>query len=214
MHAGTIMNYGEIMSQVTGTAGYERFASRFVESSQSMDFRVVCQAFIDYLPEFPARILDVGAGAGQNAAALADMGYNVTAIEPLDIFLTAAQTAYSDQAINWHQCQMPGLACLDGKEASFDFILAEGVWHHLDETERQSTVLRFGELLRPGGRCALSLRNGPMGMGSCVYPTDADETIAQFLRAGFKCMMHLEHFPGLIQGKENIIWSRVVLEKL
>ena len=214
MLVGAIGDYGEIMNQVTGTAGYEKFVSQFVESSQSLDFRVVCQAFIDYLPELPARILDVGAGAGQNAAALAGMGYNVTAIEPLDLFLAAAQTAYSDQAINWYQCQMPKLACLDGEEASFDFILAEGVWHHLNEAERQSTVLRFSQLLRPGGRCALSLRNGPMGMGSCVYPTDADETIEQFLQAGFKCMMHLEHLPSIMKGKENVIWSRVVLEKL
>ena len=67
--------------KVRGTAGYERWISHFIENSQAFDFHEVCKSFIEFLPVAPANILDVGAGAGQNAMALAQMGHSVVAVD-------------------------------------------------------------------------------------------------------------------------------------
>jgi len=73
-----------------GTEGYDRFVPLFIQSSQSLDFDLVCKDFIAFLPSKNAKILDLGAGAGQHSAALDKRGFNVTAIEPMIEFLKAA----------------------------------------------------------------------------------------------------------------------------
>ena len=43
----------------------------FIETSRNLSFATVNGDFVEFLPATPGRILDAGAGAGQNAAALA-----------------------------------------------------------------------------------------------------------------------------------------------
>lgn len=198
---------------VRGTAGYKRFIHHFIASSQSLDFREVCQAFIEFLPPGPGRILDAGAGAGQNAMALAGMGHSVVAVEPMMEFLNAARQAYAQYPIAWHQDSLPALACLGNDANQFDFILADGIWHHLDEAERHASLLRFSSLLKAGGKCALSLRNGPAGMGSLVFATDAEQTIQLADSLGLTCVMLLKDQPSIFSFKPGVTWSRVVFEK-
>ena len=171
------------MSSVPGTRGYQASVRDFVEVSQALKFHEVCRDFLEYLPEPPARILDVGAGAGQNAAALAGSGYRVTAIEPVAAFRSAAQAAYPGIDVTWREDSLPSLNSLNG-QAPFDFILLDGVWHHLQAAERAEALSRLAELLCPGGKCALSLRNGPAGMGTHVFPTSANETVRQAMSTG------------------------------
>lgn len=199
--------------KVRGTAGYERWISHFIENSQALDFHEVCKSFIEFLPVAPANILDVGAGAGQNAMALAQMGHSVVAVEPMPEFLDAARKQYALHPIIWHQDSLPDLICLGKHTDQFDFILVDGVWHHLAESERERALQRFSALLKVGGRCALSLRNGPPGMGTLVFPTDAGETINQAKPYGLTPVMTLENQPSLFSYKTDVTWSRLVLQK-
>ncbi|MEZ0211032.1 MAG: class I SAM-dependent methyltransferase [Methylophilus sp.] len=198
---------------VHGTAGYGRFIDHFIASSQALNFREVCVAFLEFLPATAGRILDAGAGAGQNAMALAEMGHSVVAVEPMMEFLDAAREAYSQYPVVWHQDSLPALACLGADGNQFDFILAEGVWHHLNEAERGASLQRFSNLLKVGGKCALSLRNGPAGMGSHVFPTDAEHTIPLAANLGLTCVMRLKDQPSIFSFKPGVTWSRVVFEK-
>ncbi|MGP1718066.1 MAG: class I SAM-dependent methyltransferase [Methylophilus sp.] len=198
---------------VRGTAGYERFIDHFIASGQALSFSEVCNAFLAFLPKAPANILDAGAGAGQNAMAFAEMGHSVVAVEPMIEFLNAARNRYSHSSITWHHDSLPTLQCLADGHAQFDFILVDGVWHHLDDIERQAAIQRFAQLLKTGGRCALSLRNGPAGMGTHVFATDAEQTILQAANAGLKCVMLLKDQPSMFSFKPDVIWSRVVFEK-
>lgn len=198
---------------VRGTAGYERFIEHFIAGSQALDFREVCQAFLEFLPPGPGRILDAGAGAGQNAMALAGMGHSVVAVEPMMEFLNAARQAYAQYPIVWHQDSLPALACLGNDVNQFDFILADGIWHHLDDAERHASLRRFTSLLKVGGKCALSLRNGPAGMGSLVFATDAEQTIQLAESLGLSCLMLLKDQPSIFSFKPGVTWSRVVFEK-
>lgn len=198
---------------VRGTAGYETYSSHFIESSQALSFHTVCRDFIQFLPDQSAHILDAGSDAGQNAMALAEMGHAVVAVEPMLAFLSAARDRYADAPIVWHHGSLPELACLGDSLAQFDFILADGVWHHLDEVERALTMQRFASLLKIGGRCAISLRNGPPGMGSFVLPTDTGQTVEQAEKYGLTCLMQLKDQPSIFSSKPNVSWSRVVVEK-
>ncbi|HSI46236.1 MAG TPA: class I SAM-dependent methyltransferase [Methylophilus sp.] len=198
---------------VRGTEGYENAIDHFIASSQALSFHQVCNAFLEFLPEKPAKIFDAGAGAGQNAMALAEMGYSVVAVEPMLAFLNAARNRYAHPSITWHHDSLPALECLDDCNEQFDFILVDGVWHHLDDMEREAALQRFAKLLKVGGRCALSLRNGPAGMGTHVFATDVEQTILQAENAGLKCVMLLKDQASIFSFKPNVVWSRVVFEK-
>ncbi len=198
---------------VAGTEGYENFTEHFIKSSQNLDFDEVCKDFVPFLPDLPANILDAGSGAGQNAAALACMGFLVTALEPISVFLDAAKETYRNQSIRWLNDSLPYMNSLCRESEQFEFVLIDGVWHHLDELERQHAVARLAKLITPGGKCAISLRNGPPGMGTRVYPTDSMLTIKQFEKAGFKCLLHLHNQPSIFSYKQKVRWARVVLQK-
>ncbi|MDP2596003.1 class I SAM-dependent methyltransferase [Alteromonas stellipolaris] len=205
------LELGENM--VAGTEGYEKFVSRFIEVSQELDFFEVCKDFIAFLPSKPARILDAGSGAGQNAAALAQEGFTVTAVEPMPEFLSAARKRYKSASITWLKGSLPDMACLNTGTAQFDFVLIDGVWHHIDSTERESAVIRLSVLIKKGGRCAISLRNGPAGLGARVYPTDTKLTIQQFEKHGFVCIFEVQNKSSILPNKENVKWARIVLQK-
>lgn len=202
------------MAIIPGIEGYGRATKRFIDISQALDFRQVCRDFLAYLPTVPSRVLDAGSGAGQNAAALAEMGHTVVAVEPMTDFLAAARAKYSYLNITWLDDSLPKLERLGADTAIFKFILVDGVWHHLSQGEREAAIERFAGLLDVRGRCALSLRHGPPGLGIRTYPTNARQTIHLAAHQGFKCIFLSENQPSMLARKENVTWSRIVLERL
>ena len=194
--------------------GYEYSAKQFIALCQSLRFADVCSDYLEYLPTIPGPILDAGSGVGQNAAALAEMGYNVVAVEPMAEFLQAARNQYPTHTVRWLRDSLPQLEKLGSSPKPFCFILAESVWHHLDDEEREMAIRRFSELLGPGGRCALSLRNGPAGVGTRVYPTSVDDTMQTASNLGFECVYTISNQPSIFPGRQDVTWARVVLEKV
>lgn len=201
------------MTNTPGTQGYDRFIGGFIETSQSLNFEDVCKDFVDFLPSVPGRVLDAGAGAGQNAAALAELGYRVTAVEPMAEFLHAARTQYKELPITWLNGSLPNLECLEADQKHFDLILVIAVWHHLSEKEQGLALQRIEALLAPGGVCALSLRNGPAGLGTQVYPTSANHTLEHAKELGLECLFHSEEQPSMLANKPEVKWARLVLKK-
>jgi hypothetical protein len=87
------------------------------------------------------------------------------------------------------------------------------VWHHLNETERERAAVRLSQIINSGGKCALSLRNGPAGMGTRVFAANAEKTIAQFQGLGFRSVFKLQDQPSFYSHKKDVEWSRIVFEK-
>ena len=197
---------------VQGTKGYERVIEEFVRSSQSLAFEETNADFIPFLPINPSRVLDAGCGAGQNAAALARLGHSVTAVDPMPDFLEAAKNNYRDSNISWANDSLPSLASME-TDWTFEFVLIDGVWHHLSATERMASLERVSHLLLEGGRCAISLRNGPAGAGTHLFPTNVEETIATASKFGLSCIFRIENQSSLMPGKDAVKWARLVFER-
>jgi SAM-dependent methyltransferase len=86
------------------------------------------------LPAPPARVLEVGAGAGELAEALAAAGYEVVAIDP-------ASESPGVRPVALHELRKP--------PASFDAAVAVVSLHHVEPLER--SCARLAELVRPAG---------------------------------------------------------------
>ena len=90
------------------------------------------------LPAPPARVLEIGAGDGELAAALREIGYDVYAIDPAG--------------------QRPGVVDLhlhrvDEPAESFDAAVAVLSLHHVEPLT--DSCRRLAEVLRPGGRLVI-----------------------------------------------------------
>jgi len=197
-----------------GTEGYDRFHEAFIDCCRAIDFHSACADFKDFLPAVPARVLDIGSGAGQNAAAISAMGYDVTAIEPVPEFLKESATFYEKLSIRWALDSLPDLKVLDTADSIYDFVLINAVWHHLDNIEQDSSINRITELVANGGYCAISLRNGPAGIGTRVFPTNLDATIEKFQNNGFSCVLKVQNKPSIIANKKDVTWARAVFKKI
>ncbi|HTX13044.1 MAG TPA: methyltransferase domain-containing protein [Solirubrobacteraceae bacterium] len=90
------------------------------------------------LPPAPARVLEVGAGDGELAAALASAGYDVVAIDP-------ASTTDTVRAVPLHELSEPA--------GSFDAAVAVVSMHHVEPLRRSCRLL--AEVVRPGGKLVL-----------------------------------------------------------
>jgi SAM-dependent methyltransferase len=89
------------------------------------------------LPAAPARVLEVGAGDGELAAALGGAGYDVVAIDP------AGEPPVLPVALN----------DLDEPDESFDAAVAVVSLHHVEPLEK--SLAKLGRLVRPGGVLAV-----------------------------------------------------------
>jgi SAM-dependent methyltransferase len=87
------------------------------------------------LPPAPARVLEVGAGSGELAAALREAGYNVVAIDP------AADGAPGVEPV--------ALIDLEAGHASFDGAVAVVSLHHVEPLAESCE--RLAAVVRPGG---------------------------------------------------------------
>jgi SAM-dependent methyltransferase len=90
------------------------------------------------LPPPPARVLEVGAGDGELAAALSAAGYEVLAIDP-------ASTVDHVRPVRLHELREPA--------DRFDAAVAVVSMHHVEPL--RESCRRLGEVVRPGGTLVL-----------------------------------------------------------
>jgi len=141
------------------------------------------------------------------------MEHSVVAVEPSQELLNAGKQLYDAPAMRWLEDALPELEKLEKTSASFDFVLASGVWHHLTSKEQKAALQRISHLLAPNGIFALTLRNGPAGAGVHVFPTDGKETITDASQYGLTTLLFLENQPSLMKNKEQVTWTKLVFQK-
>jgi SAM-dependent methyltransferase len=192
-----------------GNRGYEAEADALAVRYESRAFDAVHPHLLALLPPPPAAILDVGAGTGRDAGALAARGYHVTAAEPTAAMRAHGQRLHASPQIDWIDDHLPQLVHIVPPDGGFAVILLTAVWMHLDAEQRAAAMPRLGALAASGALLAMTLRHGPVPAGRRMFDVSAAETIALAAAAGFDCIGVSEGDDGAAL-QPGISWDRLV----
>jgi len=188
-----------------GTVGYGEDAEALALRYEGVAFEDVHAELLPWLPPAPSRVVDIGAGSGRDAAALAARGHEVVAVEPTPELRRIGQRLHAGTAIEWVDAALPALTGLRGP---FDLVLLSAVWMHLDSRERGGAMRRVAELTAPGGCVAISLRHGPPPAGRRMFAVSADETTSLAERFDLT-LVHRGEGPDRLSRAE-VRWSSLV----
>ena len=183
----------------SGTEGYSNEAEALVRQYESITFSEVHRRILHLLPKDPARVLDIGAGTGRDAAGFAALGHIVTAVEPTAALRMHAIALHPSPRIAWVDDSLPDLAVVSGSCEPFDVVMLTAVWMHLDERQRHRAMPRVAALVRPGGLMTLSLRHGPVPPGRRMFDVTTAETIALAEAEGMTSVQRWEDRDGLLK---------------
>src|SRR5207247_1303411 len=115
--------------------GYAAEAARLVAQYESIAFADVHVALLPLLPRPPASVLDVGAGTGRDAAALAALGHHVLAVEPTAALREEGRRLHPSARLEWLDDVLPDLSRLVARGERFDLVMLIAVLMHLDVDE-------------------------------------------------------------------------------
>ncbi|MBL1099309.1 class I SAM-dependent methyltransferase [Streptomyces sp. 205] len=202
------MSDGRLLS-LDSTAGYGDAAESLAEQYESVTFAEVHREVLHLFPAHPSSVLDIGAGSGRDAAALAARGHRVVAAEPTAELRALGRRIHADKEIEWIDDALPELPALSVCARRFDLILLTAVWMHLDPPQRAAGMAALVRLLGAGGRVILSLRHGPVPAGRRMFPVSAQETIALAEEHGLK-VLHLAHREDP-HTREGVSWTTLGL---
>lgn len=166
----------------------------------------------DLLPVAAARIADIGAGTGRDAAWFAGQGHRVLAVEPVREFREAGMALHGDR-IEWLDDQLPDLTGLQSR-GPFDLVLLCAVWHHLDAAGRARAMPVLARATAPGGRLILSLRHDPEADGRLTFPAPPEEAIDLARAADLHPIRRAEAESVHPESRaKGVRWTWLVLEK-
>jgi 2-polyprenyl-3-methyl-5-hydroxy-6-metoxy-1,4-benzoquinol methylase len=192
---------------VSGTEGYGKTADERVKQYESLAFTEVHDSVLHLFPTTRNRVIDIGAGSGRDAAAFAELGHGVTAVEPTPELRAHAQRLHPQPAITWIDDSLPDLDCVHALGERYDLVMLTAVWMHLDKPQRAQAMARVTPLVRPDGVMVLSMRHGPMPAGRRMFEVSAAETRALAARHGL-ATIHDSERPALLGGPA-VWWSRL-----
>lgn len=191
--------------------GYERAAEALIPRYEAFSTPELL-APVSHLLRLPARVLDVGAGTGRDAAWLAAQGCDVLAVEPVGAFRAAGRAAHPTPRIAWLDDALPSLSHVLRRAERFELILLHGVWHHLDATERQHGMRVIRRLTAPGGLVVLALRHGQGPPDRPCFEVSAPQTVALAGEAGLQ-LLHAEARASIQRQNRawGVTWTWMVL---
>jgi SAM-dependent methyltransferase len=147
---------------IPGTEGYEAHARALIPQYEAVAFEHKYAALLHLLPTKRAQVLDIGAGAGGDAAWFVARGHTVVAVEPVAGFRRVAMDTHRAPCIEWVDDHLPLLTRVCQRGQCFDLVSLMAVWMHLNAAEREAGMGILAGLLAPDGVLLMSLRHGPV----------------------------------------------------
>ncbi|MFC5661525.1 class I SAM-dependent methyltransferase [Kitasatospora misakiensis] len=193
------------------TAGYGEAAEQLAAQYEAVTFAEVHREALHLFPERPVDVLDVGAGSGRDAAALAGLGHRVVAAEPTAELRRIGERLHAGSGVRWVDDALPALPRLGATGERFDVVLLTAVWMHLAADERTRAMAALTGLLAPAGRLFLSLRHGPVPAGRRMYDVSAEETVELAGTCGLRPVLRTERAD--LHGRSGVHWTVLVLER-
>ncbi|MBL8517286.1 MAG: class I SAM-dependent methyltransferase [Betaproteobacteria bacterium] len=167
---------------------------------------------MDLLPEHGAHVLDVGAGSGRDADALAKMGYRVTAVEPSAGMRKLAKEAHPNPEIVWVDDSLPLLGRVLALGRRYQFILVSAVWMHLDHSERPTAMLNLARLLSPKGKMGITLRIGPEVDERSIHKVNEEEVLSLGVKNGL-VPLYVGRMTRDPLNRRDVRWKKVAFER-
>ncbi|MEU5429617.1 methyltransferase domain-containing protein [Streptomyces olivoreticuli] len=174
----------------------------------SVPFERVHGGVLDLLPSAPVKAVDVGAGTGRDAAALARRGYRVVAVEPVRELREVAQRLHPSEDVRWVEDSLPELSRL--AEERFELALLSAVWMHLPSAARGRAMGRLAALLAPAGLLVISLRRGAPPADRVMFDVPAEEVVRDAERAGLRLVRLVDEGADHL-GRAEVWWQTVAL---
>jgi len=194
-----------------GTEGYAADAARLVAQYESIGFADVHGAIIPLLPQPPASVLDIGAGTGRDAAALAAMGHRVLAVEPTAELREEGRRLHPNPRLEWLDDALPDLPLLVARGERFDLVMLVAVLMHLDAAERARAMAPVAAAVTPGGLLYMTLRHGPVPPSRRMFEIPDDEIIALARAHGLTLAHQSAH--GDMLGRGDVTWSLLAFRR-
>ena len=195
-------------------ASYDTHAPQLAKAWRSLNPLEVHAPILHLLPETPSRIVDIGAGAGGDAAWLAANGHSVLAVEPAAGLRAAGLADFPDPAIEWLDDSLPDLAHVLARRETFDLAMMTAVWAHLDHAQRAAAMPNIAALIQPGGRLIMSIRHGWTLPDRPVWEARPDETVRFAEAAGLNLIFRTTNESiQEINRANGVLWHRLAFEK-
>lgn len=175
-------------------------------------FEDIHSNLLRYLPRTGAAVLDVGAGIGRDAAALAERGYAVTAVEPSLGLQRWGREHYATGGIRWIADHLPRLVSLNAEVGTFEFILCSAVLIHLAPNQIDDSFITLARLLQSGGKLGVSVRHAiASDLPGVFFDHPEKALIAAAKKAKLEVIDREQSEDAL--GRPDVKWRSLVLEK-
>ncbi len=201
--------------QIEIIKNYEAAAPVLIEKFNALSSSELYAHLLDLFADQAGRdLLDIGAGTGRDAAWFSDMGYNVTAVEPVDAFRESGMARYQNKDIVWIDDRLPSLAKMRERGLKYDIVTICAVWQHLSEVDRKIAMRQLSSLVRPGGAVIMSLRHGDGAPDRPCFPVDIEDTVTSAVRNGFELVVTEDRDSVQPTNQaRGITWTWLVLQK-
>lgn len=197
------------MAHDASNRGYSESAATLIGQYEGISFEAAHRPVLRHFPPAPATVLDIGAGTGRDAAALARRGHAVTAVEPTPE-LREWGREHHPASIRWIDDMLPRLETVRALGERFELLLLTAVWMHLDPAQQREAMRTLASLAAPGARISMTLRHGPVPEGRRMFDVTADEVSSLAAQSGLRELQRAEA-PDML-GRSDVRWSYLVLE--
>lgn len=187
---------------------YDDNAERCFATYTGLAFEAVHADWLGQLPDRPGFALDVGAGSGRDAAALAERGWSVMAVEPAQRLRALGERATAGLDVQWIADRLPDLSRVRALSYRFDLILISAVWMHLPSGQRERAFRVVSELLAPGGTLVVTLRHGPSHDERQFFDTESGELEALARRRALVTILRERGHDQA--GRADVSWETMV----